>query len=180
MLDPDDQRGRLELEQSVMDLVRRDLMSEEAVRSIIDSINEAIASRDVSRGPALAAGKAEIRRLEREEANLHAALRQASAATMPSVLSALENIATELSAAHARLDAVSVCEKPVAVSDESVATMLAQLRGIAENGSLTERVAWIRSAFDHVEVFDDHAEAHWRETEEPVTSSIDVSSWLRR
>ena len=35
-------------------------------------------------------------------------------------------------------------------------------------------------AFDHVEVFDDHAEAHWRETEEPVTSSIDVSSWLRR
>ena len=168
-----------ELEQSVMDLVRRDLLSEEAVRSIIDSINEAIASRDVSRGPALAAGKAETRRLEREEANLHAALRQASAATMPSVLSALEDIATELYAAHARLDAVSVREKPVTVSDESVATTLAQLRGIAENGSLVERVAWIRSAFDHVEVFDDHAEAHWRETEEPVTSSIDVSCWIR-
>jgi hypothetical protein len=99
---------------------------------------------------------------------------------MPSVLSALEDIATELSAAHARLDAVSVREKPVNVSDESVAATLAQLRGIAEKGSLVERVAWIRSAFDHVEVFDDHAEAHWRETEEPVTSSIDVSSWLRR
>jgi DNA invertase Pin-like site-specific DNA recombinase len=169
-----------ELEQSVMDLVRRDLLSEEAVQSVIDSINEAIASRDVGRGPALAAGKAEIKRLEREEANLHAALRQASAATMPSVLSALEDIATELSAAHARLDAIPVREKPVNVSDESVAATLAQLRGIAENGSLVDRVAWIRSAFDHVEVFDDHAEAHWRETEEPVTSSIDVSSWLRR
>jgi DNA invertase Pin-like site-specific DNA recombinase len=88
--------------------------------------------------------------------------------------------ATELSAAHARLDAIPVREKPVTVSDESVAATLAQLRGIAENGSLVDRVAWIRSAFDHVEVFDDHAEAHWREPEEPVTSSIDVSSWLRR
>jgi hypothetical protein len=47
----------------------------------------------------------------------------------------------------------SLREKPVAVSDESVVTTLAQLRGIAENGSLIERVAWIRGAFDHVEVF---------------------------
>jgi len=98
-------------------------------------------SRDVTRGPAIAAGRAEVRRLEREEANLHAALRLATGGTMGSLMGALEAIATELAAARARLAAVNQRERMVKANPPMVAETLAKLQGIFATSNFVERVA---------------------------------------
>jgi len=88
--------------------------------------------------------------------------------TMPSVLSGPRGHRHGALRGSRSSGCNSGSREAVTVSDESVAATLAQLRGIAENGSLVDRVQWIRKRLDHVEVFDDHAEAHWRETEEQL------------
>lgn len=170
-----------ELEVGVMDMIRRELLTEETVRSIITAVNESIAARGAERGPALAAGKAEVRRLEREEGNLRDALRQAKGAAMASVMAELDQVAVELTSARERLSAVSVREKPGRLTDETVRTTLEELRGLIEGANFAERVAWIGSEFEYIEVLADHAEAHWRQADpEGVSRANDVSSWLRR
>jgi len=169
-----------DLEAGVMDLVRREVLTEETVRSIVDAINSSIESRASTRGSSLAVGKAEVRRLAGAEANLRQALRQARGSAMVSLVAELDDVAAELRDAQERLVVASQIEKPLVMSDQLVRESLAQLKGILETATFAERVAWIGSEFDYINVLSDHAEAHWRAASETVSPSNDVGVWLRR
>jgi site-specific DNA recombinase len=172
-----------DLEAGVMDLIRRELLTEDAVRSIVASMNESIAERAESRGSTVAAAKADVRRLEREEANVRDGLRHAKGSTMAAVMAELELAGNQLVAARTRMAESSELERPVILSDKMVQETLAQFTTILGGANFTERVAWVRSKFDYIEVFADHAEAHWRQEEESASGVIrsrDVTEWLRR
>jgi DNA-directed RNA polymerase subunit RPC12/RpoP len=58
---------------------------------------------------------------------------------------------------------------------------LAELRGIIEGAGFAERVAWVRSALEVIEVKADHLEADWRQGDAPRPLAANLGyEWLRR
>ncbi len=76
---------------------------------------------------------------------------------------------------------MSARENELKMSDKLVQEKLAELTGLFESANLVERVSWVGSQIDYIEVFADHAEAHWRTGDpEDVSHTRDVGVWLRR
>jgi hypothetical protein len=107
------------------------------------------------------------------------ALRTATGAAMTSVMAELEEVASELVAARQRLSTVTQEEKPLALTDKLVRDKVVELTTPFEGANFAERVAWMASEFEYIEVFGEYAEAHWR-TAEAVGQTNFVSEWLRR
>jgi site-specific DNA recombinase len=175
-------------ENEVVSKVRNVLTRPESVRATIQTMNEAAAAANAGRKPAVAAGKAEVRRLEREEANLRDALRLARGSAMTALVAELEVVGDQLAAARSRLEAVSELVPYAPMTDAIVNETAATLKDLFESATFAEKVGWLRSAIERIDVDpptagkpDTTGNIVWRSGDlEAVSRSNDVYEWLRR
>ena len=156
----------------------------ESVREMLESANAVLRAEHAKRRPAATAAKANIRRLEREEAVLRAAVRSASPPAVPSLLEELGTIGDELRAARDRLAASEVREKVVTVTEANVREALSDMRAItAESAPFAEKALWIADMIERVDLDDGQSVITWARVDQ-TNGAGDArgreGKWLRR
>lgn len=172
-----------QLEDGVMDLVRRNVITPKAIREMVEIINDDIRLRAERQGPDLAQANARVRRLEREDANLRRALRTATPRAAERIQLEVDTVADELSQAKARLDRLEEVQQPMRITPKLIRETIDEMSGLIEHAGLDTRVAWVRDLFDRIDVDSraEHAVAVWKATnDEGVNRSDSVTEWLRR
>lgn len=166
-----------------MDLIRTTLLTPDAIRQMVTLLNEDIRLRAEHRGPDLERARAQVRKLEQEDANLRRALRSAGPRAAERITLEIETVSAERAAATARLNDLELTERPLRITRKMVADTIAQFEGILEHAPLDARVATVRDLFQRVDVDSRElkAVAVWNMTTgEGVNRSDAVSEWLRR
>jgi len=134
-----------------MDLIRTTLLTPDAIRQMVTLLNEDIRLRAEQRGPDLDRARAQVRKLEQQDANLRRALRSAAPRAADRI-TLDETVSTELAAATARLNDLELTEQPLRVTKRMVDDTIAQFEGILERAPLETRVATVRDLFERVDV----------------------------
>ncbi len=172
-----------QLEDGVMDLIRRTLITPDAVREMVEVINEDIRIRSAEREPAAKHARAQVRELERQDTNLRRALRTAGPNAAERISLEIETVAAELRQARLRLDQVDKVLQPMRITPKLVRDTIDDMTGLLEHAALDTRVAWVRDLFERIDVdgSEEKAVAAWKApTGEDVTRLDSVSGWLRR
>ncbi len=155
----------------------------DAIRQMVTLLNEDIRLRAEHRGPDLDRARAQVRKLEQEDANLRRALRGAGPRAADRITLEIETVSAELAAATARLNDLRLAERPLRITKKMVDETVAQFQGILERAPLDTRVATVRDLFERVDVDSRElkAVAIWNMTTGAgVNRSDAVSGWLRR
>jgi Recombinase zinc beta ribbon domain len=171
------------LDAGVMDLIRRTLVTPQAVRDMVHLLNEDIQMRAERRTPNLDEADARIRKLQHEDANLRRALRSAGPKASERIGVELEAVAAELETAQARLAELDQAEQPLRITTKLVRQTIDDMNGILDHAPLATRMAWVRDLFERIDVDsrEEKAVAVWRAaTDEGVNRSDSVYEWLRR
>jgi site-specific DNA recombinase len=173
------------LEAGVFDLIRRELITPEAVRQMVELLNADIARRATERGPDLERARDRLASLERQDANLRRVLRTATPRAAHRIVAEMEEVAAELAAATSFAEDLARSEQPVTVTPKIVQETIDEMNGILEHAALDTRVAWVRDLFDRIDVDSRAGEATavWRTGGDEigrVSRSVVVSEWLRR
>ncbi len=172
-----------QLEDGVMDLIRRDLITPKAIREMVEIINDDIRLRAERQGPDLEQARARVRRLELEDANLRHALRTATSRAAERIQLEMDTVADELAQAKARLERIEEVQQPVRITPKLVRDTIDEMTGLIEHAGLDTRVAWVRDLFERIDVDsrEEQAVAVWKATnDEGVNRSDSVTEWLRR
>ena len=104
------------------------------------------------RGPDLDRARAEVRKLEQQDANLGRALRTAGPRAAERITLEIETLGAELAAAQARLNDLQLTGRPIRITKKLVDDTIAQFEGILERAPLETRVATVRDLFERVDV----------------------------
>jgi len=171
------------LEAGVMDLIRTTLLTPDAIGQMVTLLNEDIRLRAEQRGPDLDRARAQVRRLEHQDANLRRALRTAGPRAAERITVEIETVSAELAAATDRLSDLQLTERPIRITKRMVDETIAQFEGILEGAPLETRVATVRDLFERVDVDSRElkALAVWNmTTDQGVNRSDAVSEWLGR
>lgn len=166
-----------------MDLIRTTLLTPDAIRQMVTLLNEDIRLRAEQRGPDLDRARAQVRKLEQQDANLRRALRTAGPRAGERITLEIETVSAELAAATTRLDDLQLTERPLRVTKRMVDDTIAQFERILERAPLETRVATVRDLFERVDVDSRElkAVAVWNMTTDQGANRSDaVSEWLRR
>jgi hypothetical protein len=166
-----------------MDRIRATLFTPDAIREMVTLLNEDIRRRAEQRGPDLDRARAQVRKLEQQDANLRRALRTAGPRAAERITLEIETVGAELAAATARLNDLLLRERPIRITKKVVDDTIAQFEGILERASLDTGVATVRDLFERVDVDSRElkAVAVWNvTTDKGVSRSDAVSEWLRR
>ena len=166
-----------------MELIRTTLLTPDAIRQMVTLLNEDIRLRSEQRGPDLDRARAQLRKLEHQDANLRRALRTAGPRAAERITLEIETLSAELAAAAARLNDLELAERPLRITKQMVDDTIAQFEGILERAPLDTRVATVRDLFESVDVDSRElkAVAVWNmTTDQGVNRSDAVSEWLRR
>jgi hypothetical protein len=99
---------------------------------MVTLLNEDIRLRAEHRGPDLDRARAQVRKLEQEDANLSRALRGAGARAAERITLEIETVSTELAAATARLNDLQLAERPLRITKKMVDETVLQFEGILE------------------------------------------------
>lgn len=172
-----------DLEAGVMDLIRTTLLTPDAIRQMVILLNEDIRLRAEQRGPDLHRARAQMRKLEQQDANLRRALRTAGPRAAERITLEIETVSAELAGATARLNDLELTERPLRVTKRMVDDTIAQFDGILERAPLETSVATVRDLFERVDLDSRElkAVAVWNKTTgQGVNCSDAVSEWLRR
>jgi hypothetical protein len=130
-----------------MDLIRTTLLTPDAIRQMVTLLNEDIRLRAEQRGPDLDRARAQVRKLEQQDANLRRALRSAGPRAAERITLEIETVSAELAAAAARLNDLQVAERPLRITKKMVDDAIAQFEGILERAPLDTRVATVKGPF---------------------------------
>jgi hypothetical protein len=171
------------LEAGVLDLIRNTLFTPDAIREMVTILNEDIRQRAEQRGPDLDRARAQVRKLEQQDANLRHALRTAGPRAAERITLEIETVGAALAAATKRVDDLQLKERPIRITKRLVDETIAQFDGILERAPLDTRVATVRDLFERVDVDSRElkAIAVWNmTTDHGVKRSDAVSEWLRR
>lgn len=171
------------LEAGVMDRIRTTLFTPDAIREMVTLLNEDIRLRGGRGGPDVDRARAQVRKLEQQDANLRRALRTAGPRAAERITLEIETLGAELEAATARLNDLQLTERPIRITKKLVDDTISQFEGILERAPLDTRVATVRDLFERVDVDSRElkAVAVWNmTTDQGVSRSDAVSEWLRR
>jgi site-specific DNA recombinase len=172
-----------QLEDGVTDLIRRNLITPQTIREMVEIINEDIRLRAERQGPDLDKARARVRQLEREDANLRRALRTATPRAADRIQLEIDAVADEIAEAKARLDRLGEVQQPLRITPKLVRDTIDEMSGLLEHAGIDTRVAWVRDLFERVDVDsrEERAVAVWKATnDEGVNRSDSVTEWLRR
>jgi site-specific DNA recombinase len=172
-----------DLEDEIFKLIRGTLVTEESIRQMVEMLNEDIRMRSERREPAVEKARAEVRSLEKQEANVRRALRSAGPRATERIALEIEAVAQELEAARGRFQELGREYTQLTITPALIRETMDEMTGILENTALETRVAWIRDLFERIEV--DAQERHvvpvWRTpTDQNVDRLDSVTDWLRR
>jgi hypothetical protein len=171
------------LESAIFDLVRRTLITPEAVKEMVEILNADIElHRSRETGDREQAAR-QLRSLERQDANLRRALRTASAAAAERVSVELDAVASELTEAKRRVEALDREAWPYRITAKLIQELIDQMTGLLDHAPLETRVAWVRDLFERIDVdgVQQRAVARWKApTDQDVDRLESVTEWLRR
>jgi len=134
-----------------MDRIRATLFTPDAIRKMVTLLNEDIQLRAEQRGPDFDRARAQVRKLEQQDANLRRAFRTAGPRAGERITLEIETGSAELAAVTARLDDLQRTERPLGVTKRTVDDTVAQFEGILDRAPLETRVATVRDLFERVE-----------------------------
>jgi hypothetical protein len=172
-----------QLESAIFDLIRRSLITPDAIRQMVEILNSDLELRNSRRSDDHDRAISQVRSLERQDASLRSALRTAAPSAAERISVELDSVAGELRDAARRADTFDVKVRPYRITKRLVQELFDQMSGLIEHASVETRVAWVRDLFEQLEV--DGAEqrgiARWKA---PADQDVDrlesVTEWLRR
>ena len=171
------------LESAIFDLVRRTLITPEAVKEMVEILNADIELRRSRETGDREQAARQVRSLERQDANLRRALRTASAAAAERISIELDAVAVELADAKRRVESLEADARPYRITTNPIQELIDQMSGLLDHAPLETRVAWVRDLFERIEVdgVEQRAVARWQApTGQDVDRLESVTEWLRR
>ncbi len=172
-----------QLEGAILDLIRRTLITPEAVREMVGILNTDIELQTSRRSGDHHQALKRVRSLERQDANLRHALRTASPFAAGRISLELESVASELREAARISEELQAEMRPYRITRKLVQELLDQMTGLVEHAPIETRVAWVRDLFERIDVdgTEQRAVAAWKA---PAGQGVDrlesVTEWLRR
>lgn len=172
-----------QLESAIFDLIRRNVITPDAIRQMVAILNSDLELRNSRRSDDHDRAIGQVRRLERQDANLRRALRTAGPSAAERITVELELVAAELREAKRRVEAFEAEVRPYRITKPLVQELVDQMTGLVEHAPLETRVAWVRDLFELIEVdgVEQRAVARWKvPTDQDVGRLESVTEWLRR
>lgn len=172
-----------QLEGAILDLIRRTLITPEAIREMVGILNTDIELRTSRRSGDHQQAIKRVRSLERQDANLRHALRTASPFAAGRISLELEAVAGELREAARIAEELQAEMRPYRITRKLVQELLDQMTGLVDHAPIETRVAWVRDLFERIDVdgTEQRAVAAWKApTGQGVDRLESVTEWLRR
>lgn len=171
------------IEASIFDLIRRSLITPNAVRQMVEILNGDIELRASRQSGERDQAAKLVHSLERQDANLRGAIRTASPLAAGRISVELDAVAVELREATRRVEAMQVEVRPYRITRKLVQELIDQMTGLVEHAPLETRVARVRDLFERIDVdgAEQRAVACWKApTDQGVDRLESVTEWLRR
>jgi hypothetical protein len=141
-----------QLDGGVMDLICGNLITPEAIREMVEIINEDVHLRAERQGPDLEQARGKVRRHEREDANLRRALRTAGPTAAERIALEIDSVAAEIAQAESRLDQLEEIQQPLRITPKLIRDTIDEMSGLIEHAALDSRVAWVHDLFERIDV----------------------------